>query len=135
MRLVRECEANLDLLFPLEEEVTESTSDHPHDQSNVPPPPQPLPPPPLNDVESILHETSSLGEGTDIYRSTLSAMRTIQGLRMSSTCNPLSFSALFRSKDEEAAGAVTSEDLASVSALRNENADQEDDATSTAPSP
>lgn len=89
MRLVCECESNIELLFPLEEEVTESTSTAPRD-----------------DITNV----SSLSDTTqDIYRSTLSAMRTIQGLRTSSTYNPLSFASLFRNQEEEGSGAVTEE--------------------------
>ncbi|XP_057521802.1 SPX domain-containing protein 4-like isoform X2 [Amaranthus tricolor] len=92
-RLVRECEANLELLFPLEEEVTESTSAHrDQNRTNIPP------------------DASSLEDTThDIYRSTLSAIRTIQGLRTSSTYNPLSLAVTFRDQDDEGNGAVTAE--------------------------
>ncbi|GAB4831676.1 SPX domain-containing protein 4 [Ancistrocladus abbreviatus] len=65
-KLVHECEANIDLLFPLEEEVTESTSAAPRDLNNLP----------LSDITNIAPEAASLGEATlDVYRSTLSAMR------------------------------------------------------------
>lgn len=99
--LVRECESNIELLFPLEEEVTtESTSTSQPNQSN----------PPLNDITNIPSDRAALGDATqDVYRSTLSAMRTIQGLRTSSTYNPLSFAALFRNQEEEGSGAVTAE--------------------------
>ncbi|GMH15684.1 hypothetical protein Nepgr_017525 [Nepenthes gracilis] len=115
-RLVRECEANIELLFPPEEEVVESTPAPSRDQ---------FPP-----------GRSLLGEVTlDIYRSTVSAMRTIQGLRTSSTCNPLSIAAIFASLDKEDSGVVTAEDSASISAplLQEENLDREDDAGSSAP--
>lgn len=124
-RLVRECEANLELLFPLEEEVTESTS-APRDQNRADPP--------LADITNTPSETSSLGEATrDIYRSTLSAIRTIQGLRTSSTYNPLSFAAIFRDQDDEGSGAVTAENSASnldPEPSGNEDADEKDDADS-----
>ncbi|KAL8160968.1 hypothetical protein V2J09_012457 [Rumex salicifolius] len=97
-QLVRECEAKVELLFPLEEEVTEPT---PQD-------------PPLNDITNNNNNNPSergpLGDANQgIYRSTLSAMRTIQGLRTSSTCNPLSFAALFRNEEDQGSGAVTAE--------------------------
>ncbi|KAJ8433114.1 hypothetical protein Cgig2_023072 [Carnegiea gigantea] len=124
-RLVRECEANLELLFPLEEEVTESTS-APRDQNRADPP--------LADITNTPPETSSLGEAThDIYRSTLSAIRTIQGLRTSSTYNPLSFAAIFRDQDDEGSGAVTAENSASnldPEPSGNADADEKDDADS-----
>lgn len=124
-RLVRECEANLELLFPLEEEVTESTS-APRAQNRADPP--------LADITNTAPETSSLGEATrDIYRSTLSAIRTIQGLRTSSTYNPLSFAAIFRDQDDEGSGAVTAENSASnlnPEPSGDEDADEKDDADS-----
>lgn len=124
-RLVRECEANLELLFPLEEEVTESTS-APRAQNRADPP--------LADITNTPPETSSLGEATrDIYRSTLSAIRTIQGLRTSSTYNPLSFAAIFRDQDDEGSGAVTAENSASnlnPEPSGDEDADEKDDADS-----
>lgn len=100
-RLVRECEANLELLFPLEAEVVQSSTTE-RDQSNLAP----------GEMTNISAETSSsLGEETiDVYRRTLAAMRTIQGLkRASSTHNPLSFASLFGSQDNESNGAITAE--------------------------
>lgn len=112
-RLVRECEASLELLFPLEDEVIESTSVLGNQPSA-----------PFNDITNISSETASLGDATfDIYRSTLSAMRTIQGLRRSSTYNPLSFATLFRNQDEEGSGAVTAENSASNSAPSSDDDD------------
>lgn len=95
-RLVRECEANLELLFPLEAEVIESTP-VPHDQ--------------IGETSRDVLPNMSAGEETmDIYRSTLAAIRTIQGLKKaSSTYNPLSFSALFGNQDTESTGDVTAE--------------------------
>ncbi|KMT17337.1 hypothetical protein BVRB_2g040290 [Beta vulgaris subsp. vulgaris] len=93
-RLERECEANLELLFPLEEEVTEPISG-PQNQ---------------NRTDPASSNTSSLGHAShDIYRSTLSAIRTIQGLRISSTYNPLSFAVIFKDQEDERSGAVTAE--------------------------
>lgn len=102
-RLVHECEEKLELLFPLEAEVVEST--HPLGNQGGEP---------YDDASEISSKTNmSLGEETgDIYRSTLAAMRTIQGLkRASSTYNPLSFSALFN-QDNDSTGDVTSENSA-----------------------
>lgn len=115
-RLVRECEANLELLFPLEEEVTEPISG-PRNQ---------------NRTDPASSDTSSLGDAShDIYRSTLSAIRTIQGLRTSSTYNPLSFAVIFRDQDDEGSGAVTAENSPSNNnraqpSDNDETADQDD---------
>lgn len=97
-RLVRECEANLELLFPLEAEVIEST-------------PVPVPHDQIGETSRDVLPNMSAGEETvDIYRSTLAAIRTIQGLKKaSSTYNPLSFSALFGNLDTESTGDVTAE--------------------------
>ncbi|KAK9741099.1 hypothetical protein RND81_03G081400 [Saponaria officinalis] len=102
-QLVRECEANLELLFPLEEEVTESTVNK-------------TAAPPLTDITNIPLQQQQPGNGTgtgtgthDLYRSTLSAIRTIQGLKYSSTYNPLSFAVIFRDRDDEGSGAITAE--------------------------
>ena len=95
-RLVRECEANLELLFPVEAEVLEPSSSsnlEPHDVARCDPTSS-------HDVETV-----------DVYRSTLAAMKAIQGLRKaSSTYNPLSLSRFFHGEDGEAcSGAITSE--------------------------
>lgn len=117
-RLVHECEANLELLFPLEAEVIEST-------------PQGAQNPPSKDTADRSQEASStLGEETlDIYRSTLAAMKAIRGLqKASSTYNPLSFSALLENQDDDI-GAVTAENSASNSSAtlqKGEEADKED---------
>ncbi|KAL3526541.1 hypothetical protein ACH5RR_011197 [Cinchona calisaya] len=108
-RLVRECEANLELLFPLEAEVVESTSiaqDKTGETSS----------------NMSVETTLPLGEGTvDIYRSTLAAMRTIQGLKKaSSTYNPLSFSAVFANQENDSTGDVTTENSSdSLANLQN----------------
>lgn len=99
-RLVRECEANLELLFPSEAEVVESSSTvqaHSSSHQNLSP--------------RISAETSStLGdENLDIYKSTLAAMRAIRGLqKASSTYNPLSFSSLLQNEDDETVTAENS---------------------------
>lgn len=117
-RLVRECEENLELLFPLEAEVIESSpaTGNPSNQ-------------PTNDTTDVPTEPSlTLGEETmDIYRSTLAAMRTIQGLkRASSTYNPLSMSSFYMRHDDESNGAVTSEDSASTSPCTVQNGEDTD---------
>ncbi|CAI9109738.1 OLC1v1009615C1 [Oldenlandia corymbosa var. corymbosa] len=97
-RLVQECEANLELLFPLEAEVVESNAALQNNAGEA--------------SSNMGTETKmSLGEETvDIYRSTLAAMRTIQGLKKaSSTINPLSFSAVFANHDNDSGGDVTAE--------------------------
>ncbi|KAI3452278.1 hypothetical protein Pfo_008943 [Paulownia fortunei] len=100
-RLVLECEANLEVLFPLEAEVVESTAVA-EEQTGVT----------LADILNASPETTlSLGEETvDIYRSTVAAIIAIQGLKKaSSTYNPMSMSYLFGSQDNDSTGAVTAE--------------------------
>ncbi|KAL6135598.1 hypothetical protein ACLB2K_067825 [Fragaria x ananassa] len=118
--LVRECEANLELLFPLEAEVIEST---PSMQDNSKPQ--------LNSLATVASDTPSNQEANvDIYRGTIAAMRAIQGLqKASSTWNPWSFSNHLRNQDDESTGAVTAENSASnsVATLHSEEeADDED---------
>ncbi|GLT36198.1 hypothetical protein SLA2020_105920 [Shorea laevis] len=116
-RLVQECEENLELLFPFEAEVLESTSAA-QGESNSP----------LNkDTNISLDASSTLGEESmDVYRSTLAAMKAIRGLqKASSTCNPLSFSSLLRRQDDDSTGTVTAEDSAtnSLATLHNDKED------------
>lgn len=105
-RLVRECEANLELLFPLEAEIIEST-----------PTTQDKTEQPQNNLAKMSETPSNLGGETKyIYRSTLAAMRAIRGLqKASSTYNPLSFSSLVRSREDDETGAITTENSASNS--------------------
>ncbi|KAG8098832.1 hypothetical protein GUJ93_ZPchr0013g34896 [Zizania palustris] len=114
-RLVRECEANLDLLFPMEAEVLESSSSSK--------------PQPHNDDAS--HDPASSGdvETSDVYRSTLAAMKAIQGLRKaSSTYNPLSLARFFHGEDGEAcSGAITSESSLLDSFSDSQDHDTEND--------
>ncbi|KAJ0043568.1 hypothetical protein Pint_19186 [Pistacia integerrima] len=119
-RLVHECEENLELLFPLEEEVIESTPTAPDGSK-----------PPLNNSANVSADTSTLGDETlDVYRSTLAAMKAIRGLqKASSTSNPLSFSSLFRSQEDESGGAVTAENSASNSPTMKDGEDDQDDDT------
>ncbi|GER41387.1 SPX domain-containing family protein [Striga asiatica] len=92
-RLVRDCEANLELLFPLEAEIVESNPAH-QKQANT-----------------SSEKKMPLGEDTtDIYKSTLAAIKAIQGFKKaSSTYNPLSLSYLFGDQDNDSTGAVTHE--------------------------
>ncbi|KAL3525911.1 hypothetical protein ACH5RR_014283 [Cinchona calisaya] len=99
-RLVRDCEANLELLFPVEAEVVESTAVS-EDKTGE------------SSSNMSMEKTLPLAvESVDIYRSTLAAMRTIQGLKKaSSTYNPLSLSAVFN-QDNESKGDLTAENSA-----------------------
>ncbi|KAK4417643.1 SPX domain-containing protein 4 [Sesamum alatum] len=92
-RLVCECDAIREVLFPLEAEVVEPAAvsrEIKHaDISNV----------------SLIGEEAAV-----IYQSTLAAITAIQGLKKpSSTYNPLSMSYIFGSQDDESTGAVTAE--------------------------
>ncbi|KAB2613778.1 SPX domain-containing protein 4 [Pyrus ussuriensis x Pyrus communis] len=116
-RLVRECEANLELLFPLEAEIIEGT---PTTQDETTPD-RGHSNPESNDSANIASETPSNMEAnmeanTDIYRGTVAAIKAIQGLQKpSSTSSPWSLSNHFRSQDEESTGAVTAENSTSNS--------------------
>ncbi|KAJ0754399.1 putative SPX domain-containing protein [Helianthus annuus] len=97
-RLVHECEENLDLLFPLEAEVVESSS---NSKTNAD-----------ANVRASDDNTAarvSIGEGgSDVYRRTVDAIRTIKGLKKeSSTSNPLSFASIFGNQDVDDTGAIT----------------------------
>ncbi|XP_020587946.1 SPX domain-containing protein 4 [Phalaenopsis equestris] len=111
-RLVHECEANLELLFPMEAEVTDAGS---AEKSGS-----------LNNKNRDA-ETGSLHEDVDnICRSTLAALKAIQGLRRaSSTYNPLSIGQFFRDQDG-CSTAVTSENSAlnCESTLHSKDVDQ-----------
>ncbi|XP_010550031.1 PREDICTED: SPX domain-containing protein 4 [Tarenaya hassleriana] len=109
-RLVRECESNLELLFPTEAEVVESNTTEPCL-------------PHINTPET----SSTLGEeNLDIYRSTLAAMRAIRSLqKASSTYNPLSFSSLLKNEDDETVTAENSPD-SSANLQSNDETGKED---------
>lgn len=121
--LVHECEANLELLFPLHAEVVESTNaaqKQPNCAMNK-----------YNPANISFESSPTLGDDTmDIYRSTLAAMKAVRGLqKASSTYNPLSFSSLFKNQDDENNGAVTTDNsLANSSAMlhNGEESDEED---------
>ncbi|KAF0912293.1 hypothetical protein E2562_013973 [Oryza meyeriana var. granulata] len=115
-RLVRECEANLELLFPIEAEVLESSSSAKLQ--------------PQNDEVASHDPASSVDvETSDVYRSTLAAMKAIQGLRKaSSTYNPFSLARFFHGEDGEAcSGAITSESSLLDSFSDSQIQDAEDD--------
>ncbi|ONK78835.1 uncharacterized protein A4U43_C02F22930 [Asparagus officinalis] len=115
-RLVRECETNLELLFPLEAEVIESGAATARDKC---------------DDDSNTPEASAQEDTGDVYKSTLAAMKAIQGLRKaSSTYNPLSLAQFFHNQDDDDddSGAVTAENSVanSPSTLQqNKGTDQE----------
>lgn len=112
-RLVHECEANLELLFPSEAEVVESSVTR-HELLEQP----------TNSTEDMPLETpTTLGDETkDIYRSTLAAMRTIKGLKKaSSTYNPFSISYFYSMEDEDSASGVTAENSISNSPSMSQN--------------
>lgn len=110
-RLVRECEENLEVLFPLEEEVIESNIII-EEQTSIP----------------RTDTTFSVGEETErIYQSTVSAINAIQRLkRASSTYNPLSMSYLFGSPDSSNGG-VTAENSPCNSLVTLHGVEDEDD--------
>ncbi|PHT29574.1 SPX domain-containing protein 4 [Capsicum baccatum] len=118
-RLVRECEENLELLFPLEAEVVESDATAEDATGGTTP------------NTSNVSPSLSLGEeNVDIYRSTLAAIKAIQGLKKaSSTYNPLSFSYIFGNQDNDNTGAITAENSDSdpfVASQSDKETDQED---------
>lgn len=128
-RLVRECEENLEHLFPIEAEVIESSSATPGEPKS-----------PGNNSNMSRDASSNLGEETmDVYRRTLAAMEAIRGLqKASSTRNPLSFSSLLqRREDDNSAGAVTAENSAASSSTssQNDNETNKEDAQSVNRSP
>ncbi|KAL8545983.1 hypothetical protein ACS0TY_005917 [Phlomoides rotata] len=117
-RLVRECEANLEELFPLEAEIVEGTPDERAQTGTTR----------TNESNASVETRLPLGgeETVDIYRSTLAAIKAIQGLKKaSSTYNPLSLSYLFGNQDIEITGAVTEENSpcdSSVSSHKDDDA-------------
>ncbi|KAI4320421.1 hypothetical protein MLD38_033904 [Melastoma candidum] len=122
-RLVRECEENLEVLFPLQAEVVESTSPaHSTGQHQG------------GSVGTSQGPSASVGEETlGVYRGTLAAMRTIQGLkRASSTYNPLSISSFYSRQEDDSDGALTAagSDPSSPSATAMQSTDDADQAAS-----
>lgn len=114
-RLVRECEANLEVLFPLEAEVVESAA--PADEQMGA----------TSYASNVFPDTTFPPgeENGDIYRSTLAAIRAIQGLKKaSSTHNPLSFSSISGNQDNDSPGAVTAEDSDSDSLGASQNGEE-----------
>ncbi|KAJ4795421.1 SPX domain-containing family protein [Rhynchospora pubera] len=118
-RLVRECEENLELLFPVQPEIIEpnlnpATADNPQTNKDKPGP-------------SVAEAVASLTpEANEVLRSTIAAIKTIQELRKaSSTYNPMSLGRIF-GRDDEATGAVTSDsDASSVSGLKGIDDDRD----------
>uniref|UniRef100_A0A7N0RE50 SPX domain-containing protein n=1 Tax=Kalanchoe fedtschenkoi TaxID=63787 RepID=A0A7N0RE50_KALFE len=123
-RLVRECEANLELLFPVEPEVVESTSTPPATTSQEPHN--------TTSASASSQKPSTVDQETNkLQQSTLSAIRTLQGLRKaSSTYDPLSLSSLNRNTPDGSAGSVIVENsdttTSSTSNENNDGADQEE---------
>ncbi|CAK7349561.1 unnamed protein product [Dovyalis caffra] len=117
-RLVRECEDNLELLFPLEEEVVESISIV-HDQSN---------PSPSQTVNTSPEPSSSLRKETvDIVAALLLPRKqyeVFKSQKASSTSNPLSFSSFFKSQDDESTGAVTAANSTSNSSATMQDGEE-----------
>lgn len=114
-RLVHECEANLELLFPLKAEVVEPTEVAEEHTGTT-----------HDNRSNASVETPLLGEETlRIYQSTIAAISTIEGLKKpSSTYNRLSMSNLFGRQDST--GVVTAENSprnSSVSMLDAEDGD------------
>ncbi|XP_057769541.1 SPX domain-containing protein 4-like [Salvia miltiorrhiza] len=114
-RLIHECEAKLEFLFPLEAEVVEPSTAVAEDHDNRP--------------NASLDTTLLLVEETvDIYRSTLAAISTIEGLRRpSSTYNHLSMSYLFGRHDDDSGGDVTAENSPCNSFVKEEVENEEED--------
>ena len=110
-RLVHECEENLELLFPLEAEVIESTTTTT-----------------TTTTSTSTTTTLALNEETsDVYRRTVDAIKTIKGLKKeSSTSNPLSFASIFGNQDMDT-GAVTAEDSRSDLSGSDQNEQECDD--------
>lgn len=124
-RLVRECEANLEVLFPLEAEVVESAA--PADEQTEATP---------SYASTVFPDTTVPPgeENGDIYRSTLAAIRAIQGLKKaSSTYNPLSFSSISGNQDNDSPGAVTAEDSDSDSLVASQNGEETNQEVSSSP--
>jgi hypothetical protein len=116
-RLVRECEENLERLFPVQPEVIE-----PNLSSTVPKNPQTEKDKPTASANAA----SLVPEANEVLKSTIAAIKTIQELRKaSSTYNPMSLGRIF-GRDDEASGAVTSDsDTSSVSGLKGNDDDRE----------
>lgn len=124
-RLVHECEANLEVLFPLEAEVVESAV--PADEQIGAT---------TSYASNVLPDTTfpQGEENGDIYRSTLAAIRAIQGLKKaSSTHNPLSFSSNSGNQDNDSPGAVTAEDSDSDSLVASQNGEEMNREVSSSP--
>lgn len=125
-RLVQECEANLDVLFPLEAEVVESAAAPAEGPMGAT----------SSDASNVFPDTTIPPgeENGDIYRSTLAAIRAIQGLKKaSSTYNPLSFSSLSGNQDNDSPGAVTAENSDCDSLVSSQNGEELKQEVSSSP--
>lgn len=119
-KLVRECEVNLQSIFPSipVDERGDCATEQSRDENN----------------EANAEETLSLQGDTGIYRSTLAALRTIQDLRKgSSTYNPLSFAPFVPGDIEDGlvAGGNDKSKSNSSHSKTNDNAQNEENVMST----
>lgn len=113
-RLVRECEDNLDLLFPMEAEVVESCQPEKAESSNCT----------TNNPEA----SSAQDDTEDVFRSTLAAMKAIQQLRKaSSTYSPLSLAQFFHGNDNENGSGIVTDDNSASNSLSNSSQDKDAD--------
>ncbi|KAL1538726.1 SPX domain [Salvia divinorum] len=104
-RLIHDCEANLEVLFPRRAEVVDRYTGT--DAS----------------LETLLH----VEETGDVYRSTIATIGIIEELRKpSSTYNNLSMSYLFRGEDDDSTGAVTAENSPCSSSVEDEDEDEDE---------
>ncbi|KAJ0964155.1 hypothetical protein J5N97_029277 [Dioscorea zingiberensis] len=110
-RLVSECEANLEVLFPLEAEVVESV---PPEEKNI-----------HEDTSNAEPVSLQEEETMEVYRSILAGLKAIEVLRNpSSTYSPLSLARFYHGQDGDGgSGSVTAENSASSSPT-NEDTDQ-----------
>ncbi|KAF3662550.1 SPX domain-containing protein 4 [Capsicum annuum] len=124
-RLVRECEDNLEVLFPLEAEVVELAAPAGEQVGAT-----------SSYASNVLPDTTfpPVEENGDIYRSTLAAIKAIQGLKKaSSTYNPLSFSSISGNQDNDSPGAITAEDSDSDSLVASQSGDEKNQEVSSSP--
>ena len=109
-RLVHDCEAIREVLFPRRAEVVDK-----HMSTN----------------NASLETLLLLKETGDVYRSTMATISTIEELKKpSSTYNNLSMSYLFRGKDDDTTGAVTAENSPCNSFVEDEDEDEDEDVSS-----
>ncbi|KAF3325296.1 SPX domain-containing protein 4-like protein [Carex littledalei] len=116
--LVREFDEIPELLFPVQPEVTEPNL-NPASLKNTQIEKD-------KSIPSAAEASSHIPEANEVLKSTIAAIKTLQGLRKaSSTYNPMSLGRIFGT-DEEASGAVTSDsDASSVSGLKGIDDDRD----------